>query len=699
MNAAPLRHPAGRLERRARHFVDNRGIPNALDVPQSIKWSKETVDISGGYSQLAAFGASGGVSNQTWYQSPTNASLFTSGQGGAQPPGASFIGGADASFTVDGTCNLCVANNVSCPAAPDQCHDQGTCAPATGVCSAAPAKANGTSCDDGNSGTVNDICTNGTCAGTPSSGPCTPGSLSVGAAVNLAGSFAAAPSNFHPQGMGLAADGTSFSVVLQSTQQIRLMNPQTGALVSSTGISNGLNHTTGIAWDPGNSRYFVADYTSNNSGIDLWSVTSGGSASQASNEVSAYGGYPLAVGNGRLYRGSIISNTYDWTNLTQIRVSNVGTPDSIITTLSPGIGGIEDMAWDGAALWVLGYTPDANTDTPINLYRVDPTSGAVLGSYPNVATSGANRRASGLEYLNGTLYVFNWSSGGTSTLLPISTGCGALPAGCALASDNTVWCATQTVNQTGSQICGYPDGYAGTYYPITAAGAAALGRTIVGYGDCATNYYSGAQIQGSSMSCWTDAQRWARNGTSTNGQATGGNVVRCTNLENGAFSAAYATVHVDSGSKDIALVYAPSGTSFSSNADYKAYCESKGFKQNQNSNSAAPYQTAGMYDASSYYCNQHCCFLGSGNSVWANSASNFVNHGLPTSTPLQVFDRGCAQWCSGSFVNDLNTSDTITVNGANSASYNVNAIGGGSNYCAAKSNAFSQNGVVVCEMP
>jgi LruC domain-containing protein len=155
----------------ARHFVDDRGIPAVLDVPQAIKWSKESTDISGGYSQLAAFGASGGVSNTTWYQSPTNASLFTSGQGGAQPPSPGFIGGADGSFSVDGTCNLCVANNVTCPAAPDQCHDQGTCAPATGVCSAAPAKPNGTACNDGNAGTNNDVCTNGTCAGTPIANP------------------------------------------------------------------------------------------------------------------------------------------------------------------------------------------------------------------------------------------------------------------------------------------------------------------------------------------------------------------------------------------------------------------------------------------------------------------------------------------------------------------------------------------------
>ncbi|MGC4118173.1 MAG: lamin tail domain-containing protein [Myxococcales bacterium] len=52
---------------------------------------------------------------------------------------------------------------VTCTAL-DQCHEVGTCAPATGVCSN-PLKANGSACNDGNANTTGDLCTSGTCAG------------------------------------------------------------------------------------------------------------------------------------------------------------------------------------------------------------------------------------------------------------------------------------------------------------------------------------------------------------------------------------------------------------------------------------------------------------------------------------------------------------------------------------------------------
>lgn len=52
---------------------------------------------------------------------------------------------------------------VVCPM-PDQCHDLGTCSPATGMCSN-PPKANGMSCTDGNSCTQTDTCQSGTCMG------------------------------------------------------------------------------------------------------------------------------------------------------------------------------------------------------------------------------------------------------------------------------------------------------------------------------------------------------------------------------------------------------------------------------------------------------------------------------------------------------------------------------------------------------
>ena len=57
------------------------------------------------------------------------------------------------------------SNPVTCTAQ-DQCHSAGTCDSGTGTCSN-PAKANGTSCDDGNKCTQSDTCQSGTCtAGT-----------------------------------------------------------------------------------------------------------------------------------------------------------------------------------------------------------------------------------------------------------------------------------------------------------------------------------------------------------------------------------------------------------------------------------------------------------------------------------------------------------------------------------------------------
>ena len=50
---------------------------------------------------------------------------------------------------------------IVCPA-PDQCHDAGTCNPATGTCSN-PAKADGSACNDGNACTQTDTCQSGVC--------------------------------------------------------------------------------------------------------------------------------------------------------------------------------------------------------------------------------------------------------------------------------------------------------------------------------------------------------------------------------------------------------------------------------------------------------------------------------------------------------------------------------------------------------
>jgi hypothetical protein len=60
---------------------------------------------------------------------------------------------------------VCTGSNPVICTSPDACHDPGVCAPATGVCSAATPKPNGTLCDDGNACTVADNCQAGTCVG------------------------------------------------------------------------------------------------------------------------------------------------------------------------------------------------------------------------------------------------------------------------------------------------------------------------------------------------------------------------------------------------------------------------------------------------------------------------------------------------------------------------------------------------------
>jgi hypothetical protein len=65
--------------------------------------------------------------------------------------------------TCDGAGACVGANPVVCTPL-DQCHDTGTCDSGTGLCSN-PALGNGTTCDDGNSCTIDDVCTGGTCVG------------------------------------------------------------------------------------------------------------------------------------------------------------------------------------------------------------------------------------------------------------------------------------------------------------------------------------------------------------------------------------------------------------------------------------------------------------------------------------------------------------------------------------------------------
>lgn len=158
----------------------------------------------------------------------------------------------------------------------------------------------------------------------------------------------------------------------------------------------------------------------------------------------------------------------------------------------------------------------------------------------------------------------------------------------------------------------------------------------------------------------------------------------CSNL-------AYATATLQGGNKQIVFVYAPQGTNLATNSDYANFCKQK-FNQNQNAQNTTVYTSAMMYSASAYYCNAYCCYLGTGNSRYT-SLSSFQNFGLPLNKALQVFDRGCGDYC-GSYNQGLNTTDTLTVTGNTTFTYSP--ITG--NYCQnGKSTTFSKDGVVVCQ--
>jgi hypothetical protein len=169
----------------------------------------------------------------------------------------------------------------------------------------------------------------------------------------------------------------------------------------------------------------------------------------------------------------------------------------------------------------------------------------------------------------------------------------------------------------------------------------------------------------------------------------------CNSCMNGMCSA-YAVAKLNSGNKNLVFVYAPAGTAFADDNAYANYCMNAGFQRNQNAQNVLVYTMANMYNANAYYCNSYCCYLGAGNSQYLQiTANTFQNFGLPLNTPLQVMDRGCGDYCN-SFVMGINNTDTLVVTGANTYTFNENALGA-NNYCQNKAVTFAQAGVLVCQ--
>jgi len=88
-------------------FVDNTGLPWVLSLPEVVDYPSESVRISSLYPQIAAWAASGGTSNQSFYLSPVTSSAYPT------PLTPSFI--AEDSIIPDVSClpvGICNSNGV-----------------------------------------------------------------------------------------------------------------------------------------------------------------------------------------------------------------------------------------------------------------------------------------------------------------------------------------------------------------------------------------------------------------------------------------------------------------------------------------------------------------------------------------------------------------------------------------------------------
>lgn len=75
---------------------------------------------------------------------------------------------------------------------------------------------------------------------------------------------------------------------------------------------------------------------------------------------------------------------------------------SVVLTLNAPSGDIAGLGWDSGELWAV----DALNK---NVYRLDPSSGNIIESFPTTVASGYE--ATGLAVQNGYIYVSSWNNG------------------------------------------------------------------------------------------------------------------------------------------------------------------------------------------------------------------------------------------------------------------------------------------------
>ena len=233
--------------------------------------------------------------------------------------------------------------------------------------------------------------------------------------VNLGSELSTSGWNFRPQGLGYDASANELLFAQQGSQVV-YRTDLSGNVTGS--VSTGLQHTTSVAADANN--YYVSDYTGNTSYPDLYTIDkASGAKTTFSSEVAAYGGYPIDVRGGNLYRTEN-TNNYNWGSLNEIRVSSLLTPDVTSSVFLDTTFGIGDMTVDHLSntLWLIDYSANAY------LRQFDLSSGLELASYD----FGLDGLTAGLTFANNKLYYYDWDDINGSTLNSYSVSAVPVPA-------------------------------------------------------------------------------------------------------------------------------------------------------------------------------------------------------------------------------------------------------------------------------
>jgi hypothetical protein len=215
----------------------------------------------------------------------------------------------------------------------------------------------------------------------------------------LPASLSSAPANFSPQGLGYDSDANELLFMQRGTKAIHRTDLN-GALLGSSAMTK--SHITSVSGYGG--KYYFSDYGGNTSGYDLYSANKDGSdTTTVSSGVYAYGGMPIDVRDGMMYRTND-STSYSWANLNQILVSSLSGVDQGVQAITLSTAnGIGDIAVDTAnnQVWTVDYSANAL------LRQYDLSTGSEIANY-DLSLDGLT---AGLTYADDTLYYYDWVNG------------------------------------------------------------------------------------------------------------------------------------------------------------------------------------------------------------------------------------------------------------------------------------------------